>query len=187
MGMRSSICGAALLGLTFCFGADAGFTQSLAEAARKEAERRKQPELQGVEEKVISNDNVRNARGGSLTVSSSTQRPQVRSPEPSRGKGGKSLQAYSNSIKKLDREIRQGEERLTELRSRLQAERWAIVKTGRSSSRTSGNAKQERTAAEIQVLETRLKRLREERQATYDAGRKAGFQPGELEGRGLVP
>ncbi len=185
MGMRTSICGAAVLGLIVWLGADAAFSQSLAEAAQKEGERRKELDLQGVEEKVISNDDVQNAQGGSLTLSSPVYRS--RSPEPVPAKGRKSPQAFSNAIKKLDREIRQGEDRLTELRSRLQAERWEIVKSGKSSGRTSGNSKQERTTAEIQVLEAKLKRLREERQATYDAGRKAGFQPGELEGRGLVP
>jgi len=29
--------------------------------------------------------------------------------------------------------------------------------------------------------------LRRERLETYDAGRKAGFLPGELDGKGLIP
>ena len=186
MGMRRLICGAAALGLIFCCGMGAAFPQSLAEAARKEAERRRQLESQGVEEKVFSDEDVRNTGEGSLTLSSPAYRPQAGRPEPLLAKGGRSPQSYTNSLKKLDREIRQSEERLTLLRSRLQAERWAIV-TGKSARKTSGNSTQERVTAEIQVLETKLKRLRDERQATYDAGRKAGFHPGELEGRGLVP
>jgi hypothetical protein len=40
---------------------------------------------------------------------------------------------------------------------------------------------------EIDELESKLKRIRRERQEIYEEGRKAGFLPGELDGRGLIP
>ena len=170
-----------------CFSIAFAFPQTLAEAARKEAERRKALAQQGVEGKVISDQDVRKAQSGNVTISSPAYRPQAGSPAPSSTRGGKSPQPYRTSIKKLEREIGQSEERLTMLRSRAQADRWAITKTGKPARGSSGEATQERLRGEIQLLESKLKRLQSERQEIYDAGRKAGFEPGELEGRGIVP
>ena len=39
----------------------------------------------------------------------------------------------------------------------------------------------------IKDWEVKLKRLRQDRFETYDAGLKAGFLPGELDGKGIWP
>ena len=44
-----------------------------------------------------------------------------------------------------------------------------------------------RLQAEIEELELKLKQLRRERAETFDDGRKAGYLPGELEGKGIIP
>jgi len=46
---------------------------------------------------------------------------------------------------------------------------------------------EDRLRDEIQLLEKKIARLREQRRQSYDAGRRAGFLPGELEGRAAVP
>jgi uncharacterized protein (UPF0335 family) len=40
---------------------------------------------------------------------------------------------------------------------------------------------------EIEDLELKLKRLQQERSEVYAEGKKAGFLPGELSGKGIIP
>jgi len=40
---------------------------------------------------------------------------------------------------------------------------------------------------QILELQSKLKRLRQERLDIYEAGKKAGFLPGELDGKGIIP
>ena len=46
---------------------------------------------------------------------------------------------------------------------------------------------QSKLQAEIEELQIKLKRLQEERFEVYESGKKAGFLPGELEGKGIIP
>ncbi len=161
--------------------------QSLAEAARREAERRKLLEQQGVEGKVIHGDVDQLAPNGNLTLSSPLL-PVPKAVIPSSNdKNRTSLQTFRKTLQKLDREIKKGEDRLEMLRTKLHAERWALPKVGRISNATNSTDTQDRIRAQIQELELNLKYLRQERLETYDSGRKAGYLPGELDGKGIIP
>ena len=48
-------------------------------------------------------------------------------------------------------------------------------------------ALQRRLREQIEELEIKLKYMREERRENYEMGRKAGYLPGDLEGKGIVP
>jgi DNA repair exonuclease SbcCD ATPase subunit len=87
----------------------------------------------------------------------------------------------------LEREIRQAEEKLAEMRARVARERWAPPKVGRLSRNARSRVSEERLRSQIRSLETRLNYLRQERSETYAAGRRAGFLPGELDGKGILP
>jgi predicted RNase H-like nuclease (RuvC/YqgF family) len=161
--------------------------QSLAEAARREAERRREIDRQGLEAKVIEGDPAQLAPDGNLSTSSPVRRDRPttdREVEPRR-KG--TPRSYRTKIQKLDREIRSGEDRIAALRERLRRERWALPKVGRISRSSGGSGSQERLQAQIGDLESKVRQLRKERRETYDEGRRAGFLPGELDGRGQMP
>jgi hypothetical protein len=161
--------------------------QSLAEAARREAERRREIDRQGLEAKVIDGDSSQLAPNGNLSTSSPVRqerRTTDREVEPRRRGAPRS---YRTKIQKLDREIRSGEDRIVALRERLRSERWALPKVGRISRSSGGSGSQERLQAQIRDLESKVKLLRKERRETYDEGKRAGFLPGELDGKGQMP
>jgi hypothetical protein len=163
-------------------------TQSLADIAREEAERRKLLEQQGIEGKVIESNPASNPSNGSQTISTiPSAESRGKSTRAASRKGQPSVHSFRNALKKLDRTIRQEERRLESRRARLQAERWAPPKVGKLSSRNQSEDTQNRLRAEIEELQLKLKELRRERAEIYDEGKKAGFLPGELEGKGLVP
>ncbi len=158
--------------------------QSLADVARREAERRKALERQGIEGKVISSNaapateqrtetNMPASRTGSSPARSSREQNTVR--------------ALRARVQKLDLAIQHGEERLTVLRARMESERWQLPKVGRISRARTGDTARERLALQIRELEAKLRNWRRERSQTYESGRKAGFLPGELDGKGIVP
>ena len=161
--------------------------QSLAEAALKEAERRKLLEKQGIEGKVIRSDAGQLAPNANLTQSSPLPPVRKAAIPSSNDKNRASLQSLRKTLQKLDREIRKGEDRLEMLRTKLHDERWALPKVGRISSSTNSSDTQDRLRAQIQELELNLKYLRQERLETYGNGRKAGYLPGELDGKGIIP
>ena len=72
-------------------------------------------------------------------------------------------------------------------RARMQAEKWANLKSGKSSRGNGAENQQSRLQAEIDALQIKLKQLRDERFEVYEAGKRAGFLPGELEGKGIIP
>jgi len=160
--------------------------QSLADAARREAERRRELDRQGVAAKVIEGDPAQLAPDGA--VSTSMPGPRFGSGEArASAKGRDSPRSYRSALQKLEREIRTAEDRLAMLRERLRAERWAQPKGGRSAKTNGGAESRERIERQIRELELRVKRLRQDRVATYDEGRRAGFEPGELDGKGRMP
>ena len=163
--------------------------QSLVDIAREEAERRKRLKEQGIEGKVIEGNAIHLSPHGNITTSTGPTAAAPREPSAKSGsdKSQTSVRSYRTALQKLDREIQQTEARLTSRRSRLQSERWAPPKSGRSSTRSSGKNSQSQLQAEIEDLQIKLKQLREERFQIYEAGKKAGFLPGELEGKGLIP
>jgi hypothetical protein len=158
--------------------------QSLADIAREEAERRMLLDQQGIEGKVIDPDKAQSGQNGNLTIFTSTASTAKQKPTDSTSsKEGKSIRSFSTALQKIDRSIRQNEERLQSRRSRLQSQRWEITKEGRSSAGKS----QSQLREEIEDLEIKLEQLRRERSEVYEAGKKAGFLPGELDGKGIIP
>jgi len=147
--------------------------QSLSELAKKEAERRKLLDQQGIEAKRIDQRDL--SGRGNVTLSSPP--PKVPSTEPEKKP---SLERYRTQLRNLDSGIRRDEERLASLRKRLEIEKDAPVRLGRRGRSTTVETATKRLENQILELEIRLKRLREDRLKTYDAARKAGFLPGEL-------
>ncbi len=161
--------------------------QSLADAARQEAERRQAMDQQGIEAKVI--DSGPQQSSGRMTISSgvSTPSPRRTSKEPASTKGKTSIDGIRATLQKLDRSILETQARLESRRTRLNAERWVIPKSGRISSRNDAEKTQNRLKQEMEELQKKLERLQQERSQVYDLGRKAGFLPGELTGKGIIP
>lgn len=157
--------------------------QSLADVAREEAERRRALDLQGVEAKVI--ESIPQNEGGNLTLSSGPVSPKTK-PPPSANERV-SLYKIRSELQKLDQGIRQVQDRLESRRTRLQAERWAIPKSGKASGRGDTEKAQSKLKQEIEQLQRRLDQLQQERRDSYDRGRRAGFLPGELTGKGITP
>jgi hypothetical protein len=151
--------------------------QSLADVARQEAERRRLLDQQGIEAKVIDGTKI---PAGNVSTSADVNKT---SKGTSSVKDKKSLQSIRNSLEKLDRTIRQEEERLGLRRARLQSERWEALKSGRGSTGKS----QSRLKEEIEELEIKLRSLRDQRSKIYERGKKDGFLPGELDGKGIIP
>jgi len=168
-----------------CATAASGETRSLSEAAHKEAERRRHLDQNGIEGKVVLEQDLSEAvLQGNVSVSSPdfSLKFELQEAVPKT-----KVQPYRNALQKYDREIRQNSEKLKSLRAKLQADKWALPKVGKISSSNDSSSSQEKLKAQIQDLELKLAQLRRERLETYDAGRKAGFLPGELDGKGLIP
>jgi len=158
--------------------------QSLSDVAREEAERRRRLDQQGIESKVIESGASRTnpEKPPASSSPSSDRRPGSRADTSSSG-NRVSVRSYRTKLQKLDRTIRQDEERLELMRRRLESERWALPKPGRLSAGNKSVDAQEKLSREIDELQIKLRELRRERAETWDEGRKAGFLPGELEGR----
>lgn len=162
--------------------------QSLADVAREEAERRWLLDQQGVEAKVIEIDSRqraedRNQPQREVHSSASAQASAASNENKNRG----AASHYRSALQKLDRAILQAERRLEANRERLQVARRAPL---RISSRIDGNQTSNnlsRLQSEIEDMEAKLKQLREERREKYDEGLRAGFLPGELDGKGILP
>ncbi len=162
-------------------------SQSLAEAARKEAERRQKLEKAGVQEKRIeAGDPAQLAPGGSISTSSPklATAPAVKSTQKAEPR--ESLRSFQTRLQKLDREITQAENRLKLLRAKADAERWAPIEIGKGPKGSGKSSSQDQMRWQILELEGKLAGMRRDRVDTFQAGRKAGYLPGELEGRGIV-
>ncbi len=161
--------------------------QSLAEAARKEAERRRRLAEQEIDAKVIeargslqiSNSNVTTFDRGTARINPSVPARETR--------GRISASTYRTRLRKLEREIRECEERLNLVRRKAEAEKWTLLRSGRRGGGTAALTSREQLLKQAEDLEIKLKRLRRERQETWDEARKAGFLPGELDGKALSP
>ena len=153
--------------------------QSLADIARQEMERRRLLDEQGIEAKIIDPDTAaQSSRNGNLTISTTGTSPGKKtSNESTSTKERKSVRTFSTALQKLDRTIRQNEGLLQSKRARLQSQRWEM--------RRSSSGKQ--LQQEIEELEMKLEQLQRERSEVFQAGKKAGFLPGELDGKGIVP
>jgi hypothetical protein len=161
--------------------------QSLAEAARKEAERRRQLADQGVEAKVIEGHGRSRSTGAGVTTfrhESGTRDPSGQTREP---RTRISASTYRRLLQKLDREIAECEERQFVLRRRADAEKWSVPRTGRSGVRSSTLTPREKLLQQAEELSSKIRSLRRQRTETYEEGKKAGYLPGELDGKGITP
>jgi hypothetical protein len=160
--------------------------QSLVDVARQEAERRKQLEQQGIKGKVIEANGGSVAPKGNVTTSTGPSIAPEKTPQRSDStKVRASLGRFQTALKKLDREIQKTENRLASMRARLQAEKRAPIRLGRSSGSSKSRNSQSQLQNQIDDLQQKLKQLRDERFDVWESGKKAGFLPGELEGRFL--
>ena len=184
--MKRTCCEILLALLPVSIAVAAADLQSLAEVARKEAERRHKLDQQGIQEKRIEVANPADlAPGGAISTSSASPGLAGASGPAQKPEPRATLRSFQTRLQKLDRDIQASEERLKLLRARAEAERWAIIKTGKGS-KGSGSSSPEQLRWQILELEGKLAQLRRERGDVYQAGKKAGYLPGELEGRGIV-
>jgi hypothetical protein len=161
--------------------------QSLADVAREEAERRKQIDEQGIEVKVIERNGVPSSKGN-LTTSTSPRSVPLQNDTPSDSRKNRtSLKSYRSALQKSDRTIRQDEARLESLRARLQSEKWALPKAGRISRNSAAADNQAKLQREIEELQVKIERAKQERLEIYQAGKRDGYLPGELDGKGTIP
>ncbi len=161
--------------------------QSLAEVARKEAERRQKIDEQGIRVKRIESADLQTiAPGGTISISFPESRPASSNTPVAKAEPRPTLRSFQTRLQKSDRDIRQDEEKLKLLRARADAERWAGTKTSKGSRGSGSAAAQDPLRWQILELEAKLAGLRRDRGDTFQAGRKAGYLPGELEGRGIV-
>ncbi len=182
--MRNLRCGAYCILLLFTLN-----TQSLVDFARQEAERRRQLEQQGVHGKVIEG-NGEHLAPDSGNLSTSTETGVTRETASGRQdteKDQASLRRFQTALRKLDREIQRTDSRLASLQARIRAEKWENVKTGRSAGRSRTKDSRSKSQAEMEKLQAKLKELHDERFEVFEAGRKLGFLPGELDGKGMMP
>lgn len=161
--------------------------QSLSEVAREEAARRQILDQQGIEAKVIEGDAASWVPNGNVTQWTPSASPPSRknstnaSPNPG-------ARIYRNALQKLDKAIREEERRLESKQERLQSSRWALPKVGPLTSARSRTAETRvKLQSEIEEIQEKIKELQREGREIYEAGIKAGFLPGELDGKGIVP
>jgi hypothetical protein len=161
--------------------------QSLAEAARREAERRRQLAERGVESRTIALDGRATSKQGSeATQTRRSGRDNVTAPaKNSRGRG--SANSFRDRLQKLEREISECDERYRKTLQLAQAEKWSLPKVLRSGRSQSSSEPLERLKKQSEELAAKLKRLKRQRLDAYEAGRKAGYLPGELDGKAVDP
>jgi chromosome segregation ATPase len=176
-----------------CFVLAAGFisdsaAQSLADAAQREAARRQRVEQSGAPVKVVEGNGERAGGRGNVSVSNFAETAAGKNaPASPAGSDSGSLRRYRDSILRLDRDIRKEEDRLKSLRTRLEALNRERLRLGDASRLGRNENARMRAGEQIAELRSRLNALQRERAEVYDAGRKAGYLPGELEGKGIVP
>lgn len=162
-------------------------SQSLADVARKEAERRQKIDEQGIQVKRIESANLQPlAPAGTISTSSTESRTASANAPALKADPRPTLRSFQTRLQKLDHDIAQDEAKLKLLRARSEAERWAGTKTSKGSKGSGSTAAQDPLRWQILDLEAKLAGLRRDRDDTFQAGRKAGYLPGELEGRGIM-
>jgi hypothetical protein len=180
-------CAVVLLAVTsFATCAGQPVPQSLSELARKEAERRQKVDQQGIPVKRIESANIGLPDPGGRVSVSSPEPPSTRpAGAATKAETRPTLRSFQLRLQKLDTEITLAEEKLKLLRKRADAARWTVVKTPKGSKVPGLFSGQDQYRWQILEAETKLASLRRERSDVFQAGRKAGYLPGELEGRGI--
>ncbi len=162
--------------------------QSLADAASREAERRSRLEQLGIEGKVIEGNGEGSPPEGNVSVfSPSDLNPEERTRKSAGSNNRSSLRKYRAKLQKLDQDILKGEARLEKLQDRLESLRRDNLRIGDFKGFSRNRESRDRVREQVEDLKVALKLQRKERRDVYDAGRKAGFLPGELDGKGIIP
>jgi len=185
-GVKRTCCEILLALLPASIAVAAADLQSLAEVARKEAERRQRLDQQGIQEKRIEIANPADlAPGGAISTSAGFSGLARPSAPAQKAEPRATLRSFQTRLQKLDRDIRASEDRLKLLRTRAETERRSAIRTGKGS-KGSGSSSPDQLRWQILELEGKLAQERQERDDVFQAGKKAGYLPGELEGRGIV-
>jgi hypothetical protein len=124
-------------------------------------------------------------RAGAVTISSPGPHSAAPAAPAAKEPPRATLRSFQSRLQKLDRDIALAEERLKVLKAKADAERWAPVRTIKGS-KGSASSSQDQLRWQILELEGRLELMRRDRSDTFQAGRKAGYLPGELENRGTI-
>jgi hypothetical protein len=162
-------------------------SQSLVDMARREAERRRRIDEQGIPVKRIEfAGQAQGTFAGAISVFSLEKGVVSQNASTVRAEPRVALRSFQTRLQKLDGDIQRAEERLKLLRARAEAERWAPIKTAKGSRGSGSSAAQDQLRWQILELEGKVAGLRRDRSDTFQAGRKAGYLPGELEGRGIA-
>ena len=176
----------------FCSMQSLWSTQSLADVAREEAERRRLLDEQGIEEKIVdgmpSEEEMAGERTRGDVPPSAVRRKSLDRGADSGAQPRDALRKYRAELQKLDKAIQKEEQTLASKRRRLATARRtppAPIRVGRLSTRDAAAEAMRRLEVEIKDGEDKLKQLGEERAKLYDRGRRDGFLPGELEGRSV--
>jgi chromosome segregation ATPase len=162
--------------------------QSLADAARTEAARRERVRRLGIEETVIEGNGGCYSGIGNVTLfelprTAKTEKASTESTFQDRG----SLSRIRSRLQKLDRNIRQEEVRLEKMQDRIGELRRDSYRISNISKIPANEESKRKTLEQIEESKDKLRALRRERSEIYDNGRKQGFLPGELQGRGIIP
>lgn len=175
--MRNEKIRSVCLAATIVFG-----MQSLVDMAQKEAERRQQLDIQGVQEKVIEGEGASLAPNGNLTVSTppGTRSQTIEAPAKDQ-KNRTSIRSYRSALQKLDRAIRQYETRIESLLIRLESEKKRISRNDRTADT------QSRIQEQIDELRLKIEQANKDRSTIFQSGKKEGYLPGELDGKGIIP
>ena len=141
-----------------------------------------------MEETVIEGNGACHAGTGNVSVSNA---PVTKTEKPpatvSSSNDRSSLRRYRSQLQKLDKNIHKEEDRLKKLQDRLLELKRENLRIRDISKIISNEETQESTEKKIRELQNNLKLLKKERSEVYDSGKRDGFLPGELEGRGIVP
>jgi predicted RNase H-like nuclease (RuvC/YqgF family) len=162
--------------------------ESLVEAARREADRREEIERLGIEERIVQgNGGCYSGEGNVSVFSPPANQAKKQQVSVSSQKNRGNLRQYRSELRKRDKAIRKDETRLEKLQDRLQELRRKNLRLSDLSKIAGNEDSQDRTRGEIEELREALKLQKRERAEIYDAGKRDGFLPGELDGKGIIP
>jgi len=181
------VCPVAFFAALFVLDGPAEEMQSLMDAARMEAQRREKVEQLGIVETVIEGNGACYTGEGNVTLFDSPQIDREKPKVAASSKDRSSLRRFRSQLKKLDRNIQQEEGRIDKLQDRLLELKRKNLRIQDISKIADNEELQERTRLQIEELKNKLKLLKKEKSEVYDSGRREGFLPGELQGRGIVP
>ncbi|MEJ2109406.1 MAG: hypothetical protein P8Z37_05730 [Acidobacteriota bacterium] len=161
--------------------------QSLADAARTEAERRKSLGQSEIEETIIEGNGACYSGKGNVSSfkSAATEQKKLITVVPSKDRSA--LRRYRTRLQKIVGNIAKIETRLQNLKDRLRELKRKNLLIKDLSGLALNEESQDKTSEQIEEVIGHIKLQKRERSDVYDEGRREGFLPGELEGEGIIP